>query len=380
MKNISGKQTRFKFTGIGITGSAFVEDVQISSLQKNNTGPIALKGFKLKGKEMNFFNASIRVNSENFILADNFQEFSGTRFQKSGYGGTLVMNIPSIHLTNEFSSFFNNDLHFKNISLKSPVIDFQKQNNTAVTGHNTSSIPAIKIDHISMREPVFNVQVQQDTSLKKFSLPWSKGSEINIDDVEMAPQGITVGALNIQTQKAEIKVAEKAFVIDDGLDVSLSKINISPPGNGPSWAAMLTKLHIKNSGGFTFDIKDNKLWLKDITVGDGRLSSSSINNIDQLISTNRYAWVSTSAAKYSTKNSLWQSFNVSYNAGSKVLALDSFNYYPSIPRDSFIAANPYQVDYISFSSGNTRLYGFDILNILTGTLFPFKKQTLASHQ
>ena len=318
---------------------------------------------------MNLFNPALRINCANFLLSDNSQEFSKVRFENINQAGTLIINAPSIQLTDTINSFFANDLHLNNVLVKSPVINY-KQNISPVTERKISLLPAMKIDHIAIQEPVINVQIHQTLSSQAFGLPYSKGNEIRADDVQIAPNGVKVGALDIMAKKAEISKGTEVLKIDNGVDVKLSKINISLSTARPLWDAMVRKLNIKTSDGLTFTIKENKLELKDLTLGDCLLSSSSINDIGKLVVSNHSAWISTSAAKYYTKNSLWQCFNVSYNAGQNLLVLDSFNYHPSMPRDSVIAGSPYQIDYLNFSCSNTKLYGFDVANY-------FNKNTLA---
>ncbi|MEP6950315.1 MAG: hypothetical protein ABI863_13605 [Ginsengibacter sp.] len=378
LKNISGKQTGFKFINNKMDGNAFIENVGIASLVKKGVSPIEIKGFTLKAKEIGFSNSFMHISSTGCILSDASQELFKARFERTKQGDTLIINTPYVQVMGNINSFFANDLHLGQILLKSPVIDFYKQNTSTETEHKISQLPSIKIDHVSIREPVVNALVQQDASVKKFSLPWPKKSEIKVDDVEIAPGGIKMAGLHIKAQKAEFSGTGKAFKIDDGMDADLSKINISAAGHSPSWIAMLNKLDIKNSGWFTFDIKENKLLLKDISVGDCMLSSSSVNNVGELINTNPDAWVSTSAAKYSTKNSSWQFFHIKYHAGNKLLVLDSLNYHPAITRDSFIAANPYQVDYINFSAGNTSVYGLDRIKSFNGDSLSIQKASISN--
>ena len=245
VKNISGKNTQFNFINKGATGDAFVTNIELSSLQKNNTSPVAVKGLKLNGEKLDFKNGSIRMNSENFILSDNLQQFAKTYFEKTGYTGTLVMEMPSVRLTNNINSLFKNDLDFRDILLNSPVINFQKQNNLLASTHPNTALPSLKIDHIEMRDPVINLEIGHDLYRKKISLPYSKGNSIKADGIQIASGGIKLDALNIHSRKAQVTGREKAFSVDNGIDLNLSKINIST-GDSTEWNAMLTKLNIKN--------------------------------------------------------------------------------------------------------------------------------------
>ncbi len=377
LKNIFGKNTQFTFNRDGAVCNAFVTNVQVSSLQKSNASPISIRELELNGRQISFSNASIRMNSENFILSDNSQEFAKTHFEKTGYTGTLVIDIPSIRLTNNINSLFTNDLSLKNVLLISPMINFQRQNNSLITVHKNSQIPLIKINNITMSEPVVTLQLGQGSSEKKFSLPYSKGSEIKAGDIQISNGEIKIDDLKVKAQKAQITGGGKDFSVDDGAYLKLSKINISATGDSTAWNGMLTKLNIKNSDGYVFNIKENKLFLKDINVENFKLSSTSINNIGQLLSSNQTAVISTSAAKYSTRNSLWKFANVSFDAGLHLLKLDSVNYNPAMSRDSFIASQLHQVDYLNFRSGNASLSGFDIFKYFNGDLITIQKATFS---
>ena len=151
----------------------------------------------------------------------------------------------------------------------------------------------------------------------------------------------------------------KVLKVDNGINVNLTKVNI-PSNKDSSWSAAISKLNIKNSENYIFNIQDNKLELKDITVENCLLSSVSISDIKKLISSNDNAQVSTSAVKYYAKNSSWQGFNVSYNATGSLLMLDSLNYHPYMSRDSAVSSSPYQIDYISFNSGKAVFHGFNM--------------------
>jgi hypothetical protein len=378
VKNISGKQTQLKFINSGMECNAFVEDIQIANLEKNDIEPMMVKGFNIKGQDMNLSNAALQMNATNFLLSDSSQELSGVLFKHINEAGTLNITTPYVHVTGNITSFFANDFHLDHVVLKSPLINFIKQNTSSVTGRKILLLPAMKIDHISIQEPVVNAQVIQALQSQNFSLPYSKGSEIKADDVQIASEGVTIGTAGIKAKKAEIsKGTEKVLKMDNGIDLNLSKINISLSGDSPSWNAMVNKLSIENSNGFTFNIKENTLELKDLALGDCLLSSASINDIGNLVGSNHSAWISTSAVKYYTRNSLWQCFNVNYNAGRNVLLLDSFNYQPSLSRDSAIAANPYQMDYISLNSGKTRLYGFDMIKYFNEDSLGIQKVSLS---
>ncbi|MEO8110279.1 MAG: hypothetical protein ABI594_09610 [Ginsengibacter sp.] len=359
IKNISARQTQFKFLNGNIEGDAFIDNVEVSSLLKSGTSPIIVKGLNLKGRSLNFLNSSIRMNADGFILGDERQDFSTMHFENNGYAGTLVMNTPSLQLAGDINSFFTNNFHFKNISLNLPVIDYKKIN-IPPPDHAPTTPPTVKIDHLAMHEPVINIDMQKDMAPKKFMMPYSKGSEIKADDIEIFPGEIKMASLKIKTKKIQITDAKNPISIDKEIDASLGKINVPLNGNGAEWSMMVNSLSLKNSNGFSFNIKDNKLLLKDISVAGIGLSASSIGNIRKLINANPSAWISTSSASYETKNCLWQTGNIKYKGEAQKLTVDSISYSPLLSRDSAIRSSPYQMDYIDFTIGNLVFSGINL--------------------
>jgi hypothetical protein len=372
--NISGKNTHLSFINKKLQFTANITNLQIESLQKPVDKPIKINNFNLNGKGITFSNATTKITGDNFTLSDNAQRLENIHIEKNSYTGTLVMDIPSVQLSNgSIKQMASNGFDFKNIILISPKINYKSRDNTLLKKADSTASKALKIDHLTMREPQIEFEFGEKEQKKTFSMPYSKGSEIKADDIAVLPAEIKLTALDIKTRKAQLSGIEKIYSADEGIDLKLSKIIISKAADITKWTAMLNKLDVKNSNGFSFDIKQNKLFLKDISVNNISLSSNSITNPDQFLGASRDGTISTSDAKYSTKNSIWQLSNVSYNTGALELAFASINYHPLMSRDSFISSHKYQVDYFNFNSANAKLSGFDLNKYFNGNSVIIKR-------
>ncbi len=372
--NVTGGNTRFNFISQSLHFNANITTVQIESLKKPADKPIEIYNFNLKGKEMNFSNSTTKITSDNFTLSDNAEQLENMHIEKNSYTGTLVMDIPSVQLSNNsINQMASNGINLKNILLTSPKIKYKSQINVLLKKADSMKIKMLKIDHLTIREPQIELAFGQKEQQKTFSMPYSKGSEIRADEIAILPGEIKLATLNIKSRKAQLSTAEKVYSADEGIELKLSKIIISKAADVTKWTAMLNKLDVKNSNGFTFDIKQNKLFLKDINVNNISLSSGSITKPDQLLGASPDGIISTSEAKFSTKNSIWQFGNVSYDAGVPELALASINYHPSLSRDSFISSHKYQVDYFNFNSANAKLSGFDLNKYFNGSAVFIKR-------
>jgi len=364
LKNIQGNQTSLQIIKNENIADAFINDVQIESIFKNYDGPVEMKGLQLAGEVMNFANGSIQVRTAKFNLADNVQEFKDAVFQRNNTSANLIVTVPSVQLKGAFNKYFGKDIHFKNIVLESPDINFRQHNVSSAILKSSNKNPSIKIDHLNIAEPVVNLFLQDNLSISNIVLPYSKASKIKVDDVAIDSDKIIADDLNFQSGKATyIKGNDKVVDIDSNINVSLQKIIYPIAASSHSWQAFLATLNLKNSKGFTFNIKENHLSLKDMSLGNVALNGQAIKNPLKLLTANPDAWFTTSSANYLTQHSSWHIDNLKYNGNEKELKVDSINYHPLISRDSAIASSHYQMDYIYFNSGQALLSGVDLAKL-----------------
>ncbi|MEP7251400.1 MAG: DUF748 domain-containing protein [Ginsengibacter sp.] len=377
VNNISGKNTQFNFKKDAITCDAFVSGVKATSLQKDAGLPMQINGLKLNGNDLVFSNAALFAHTGKFAISDNNQDFTDLHLENNGHSGTLVIDVRAASLSNNIYSLFKAQLNFNNILLESPKIDFKKKVNAQVVTRSNVAGPVIHIDHLMMKEPAISLQLGDEISHKQIVLPSSKGGEIKSDNIHLSSGGISMETLGIKTKELYIKGMQNDFNAGNGVNAEFSKVNIAKEGNTSDWNAILKRLSLKNSDPYVFNIKKNKLLVKDIELENCNITSSSLKNISELLNANRSAVIKTSKAKYVTPAATMQCNNVNYSAASRELTLDSLQYRPIQSRDAFISANPYQVDYITFAAGAANISGFDMTTFLNGKSFVAQKLKLS---
>ena len=375
LENVDGKKTLFQINKDESNVSAFINTIQIAYLLKKSDHPFIMKGLLLDGQEMTGVSPSTKLTAGNFYLSDNNQDFKMATLEQNDSKGNLSISAPSIHINAAIDSYSGKDIHIKNMALQSPEINYKKENDSSVIPKGSNKIATVTIDHISIHEPVLNVQ--NKVSGSNFSLPYSKAGQIKINNIKIDSEKITAGELNLTTGKAEIdKENEKALKIDSSIALNLENINLFNSGNQSKWSALLNTVSLKNSGGFSFKINDNVLSFRDISIGNVLLNSASISNPLKILTLNPAAHVSTSSAKYITKNSTWLADNVDYNGIKKKLTVDSVNYHPLLSRDSAIALSQYQTDYIYAMSGKVVFNGFDLAKLFNDDSLSVREATL----
>ena len=359
LNNVDGKHTRFEIIKKPTKASAFINHVQIEYFLKNNDRPFVIKGLSLQGESLSFADSLLQTQATAFTLSDTDQQFQNIIFNQNNNGGNFVVSAPLVRLNGEFNSYFGNDLHFKDVTLESPEINYNNPNTVDSVARKRKQQSPIKIDHIDIHAPVINIM--NSSSADKFSLPHSDKSDISINGFQLDSNRIAASNLSLQTNKAGLdRGGEKILAVDGAINISLKKISFSNTGKQPDWEMFVDKLVLKNGQSFTFKLKDDTLRFSDVNVGNMQLNNALLNSPLQLLKANPDASVSSSSVTYHTKNSLWNADNVSYNGSKKTLATDSIHYHPRLSSDSVIAASKYQTDYIWFTSGKSQFSGFDI--------------------
>ena len=167
-----------------------------------------------------------------------------------------------------------------------------------------------------MKEPAISLQLGDETSRKQIVLPSSKGGEIRSDNIQIGPDGMSMSMLGIKTKELFIKGMQNDFNADNGVNAEFSKVNIIKGGNTPGWNAILKRLSLKNTDPYVFNIKKNKLLVKDIELENCNITSSSLKNKSELLTANRDAVLKTTQAKFVTPVATMQCSNVSYSTAS----------------------------------------------------------------
>ena len=379
LRNVQGKQTSLQIIKNDNKADAFINDVQIESIFKNYEGPVEIKGLQLVGEKMNFVKASTQLKSAKFNLADNAQEFKDAVFQQSNSSANLIVTVPSVQLKGVFNKYFSKDIHLKNVVLESPDINFRQHIDSSTISKSLHKISSIKIDHINITEPVVNLLLQDTLSRRNILLPYSKASKIKMDEVAIDSDKITAGNFNLQSTKATyIKGDEKVVDIDSNINVSLQKINYPIAANSHSEQAFLAALFLKNSKGFVFNIKENHLLLRDISVGGVVLNEDVIKNPFKFFIANPGAWFNTSSANYINKHSSLYIDNIKFNGTKKELKVDSISYHPLLSRDSAIASSHYQMDYIYSNSGEALFTGINLVKLFNENSLTYTNGSIKS--
>jgi hypothetical protein len=361
LRNVSGANTRFRFTDGKSSVSTFISRVKLTSLSKNGAGPMQTSGLELAGNDLSVNSGPMKIRAAGYSVQDGAPSLL-TALNMSNIKGrdTMLVKAPRIDFTADINSILSKDMHLSDLKATSPVITVTKYKDT--TGAKPPGATALRIDRFSASEPVLRVASYKNDSATVISIPASSSTSIMGSGIAMNMEGLRLDRFTLNTTSATIvKATGDTLGVEKGqVDLDLSDIYLARGGDKPAWSAMVNALYLKNPNMLTVGKKRNRLFMEQASIGNLRLSSEYLGDVNRLIKYNVSAWLRTATGQYIDSTTTLKWFNAGYDYKDRTLSLDSFTYYPTQPRDSVIAKTPFQTDYITFQSGPLTITDFNL--------------------
>jgi len=359
LRNISGANTAFRFNKDNATIQTYLEDIRLQSFSKAGTSAPRLEGLVSRGRSLNIITPELQMKADRYgIQSEGISKISGFSFtQIKGYDSILV-RTPEITFGADLNALLSKDIHLQQVALQQPVITVSKRgsNNKEKTTSNTG----IRIDRFTASEPAIKISLYRNDSVSLINIP-GKGN-IAASGIVFNSEGLHMDNLAVAASNATfLKTGGEVMGVEKGrINFDLSNINVSTGGEKPVWNALINKLVLENPNSMVFGKKKSRLITEQLALGNVTLSSESIGDVSKLMKFNVSAWLQTATGQFADSTTTLKWYNAAYNAGTKVLRMDSFSYYPTQPLDSVMKYTPYQTDYITFRSGALQLTDFNL--------------------
>lgn len=360
-RNIAGKNTLLTFSKEPMVISTFVQSLHVASLLKDETDPLRLEGFNMTGNDLLLKNNTLNISANAYGINSNQPSYlRGIQVQQVKGRDTLNIQSPEIIFAADINSLLDNNLHLTNLQATSPVVKFNKWD-TSGTAVAVKEKPPILIDRFTTTEPDIYIATHRYDSVTIIHIPHSENSILNATGINISSAGIQLGSLNVNTTSATFtkKTGEKTGIEKGKIDVDVSNVFFGEKDGKNTWNAFINKFEVTDESGLRFGKNQNNLSFNKASFGNLNLSSTYLPDFSKLIKVNLSAWLHIPAGKYVDSNTTLQWHNAQYNNSNRTLSLDSFNYHPTLPLDSFLKIAPYQTDYITVRSGAISINGLD---------------------
>lgn len=360
LKNISGHNTRFQFSNAHTTVNTFLSTVKLASFSNNNTAVPELTGLLLAGNPLEIATNNMHIHADDYLISDQGSYLHNLKLEQEKNRDTIHLTAPRIDFATDLDALMKNKLHLLRVAIQKPSLFIHQWADKA---SNTATLKTlVLIDDIHLAEPNIHIAIHHHDSLSSIHLPAVAGSRISASGIAFSQEGLGVTHLAIHTNAATfIKPDGEVLGVEKGkVDIEASDIHLSKKEGKPVWSALINNLQLQNPNHLVLGKKRSRLMTEQLSLGNVRLSSESLTDVNKLIRLNVSAWLHTATGQFVDSTTTLQWYNAAYDAGHKTLSLDSFVYHPTASKDSVMAHTPYQTDYITLHTGAVKLIDFNL--------------------
>ncbi|HLF46859.1 MAG TPA: hypothetical protein VI548_10565, partial [Chitinophagaceae bacterium] len=313
------------------------------------------------GKDFYYYTAGTEITAANFSINDLSPSAVNSILIKQNRGANSIFaNIPEATFTPDINSIVSENTEIKNLRLLYPELTISTKEK--VTTKELKSFPEIKIDQLEIIGPVFKIENSHSKKLPVLSWDGRKNKLM---------------ATNIQSEKATGKVSissldaafsDFSFTGSVGKTTKSKEVQINTRfenlvlqnGEKINWSVKLKELVAKNYSADSFNKKPAQVKIYSGKLEDLTVNSENLSSFPELIKENPSFSVSNISGFFmdEKKSISWQ--NLVYHKAAKTISLDTITYLPVMSRDAFIAAHPFQTDYMTFRSGKILATDFDL--------------------
>ena len=246
------------------------------------------------------------------------------------------------------------EIILENVILEKPII---KVHLASAEGSEKNELPKIMLNSLSMNQPQidFSISDNKNTSFKwNGSLNPSAFLEIkDINSNQTILGKTTIRESQFHLSDFEFSSNGKIFSSKNGnIIASLKNIELkAEKGQTIHWNGFLENLVAKNFIADSINKYKGTLILNSADINNLNLSSATVTDFKKLIAPNKDFKIRNFSGNYKDSITIIKWANAGFSRIGNNFSLDSFSYNPAITRDSFLAQQNFQKDYITFKTG-----------------------------
>jgi hypothetical protein len=353
IKNVQGKNTTLSGPVNGNPVSANIDEISFAELDKTPGKKIKLEGLFIKGNTLKYNDGATNIDIGSFNLKDHSSSsLNQVRFSSPN---TLV-TIPVLSMQPDVGALLDGKLNLGQVNAIKPKINIHVDRNTDSTTGKKSSFPPVSIAGMRLNQPLLDYSVKKDSI--DIHVKWE--GEKNPDDFAEV-KNLTVNGNITQVDQLNFSLSDfnyndskgKTFTTGNGkLSARLKNIEVEAiPNNQAEWQATVSSFTARDFSMDSIGNHKRNFHLSSGSLENLDISSSLILNMQKLVAANSTFGMKGLTGNFSDRNSHWDWHNLSFNRGNNSLHLDSFSIHPLLGKDSFMAIQPFETDYMDFTFG-----------------------------
>jgi hypothetical protein len=355
LRNISGNNTRISFLDKNTRFNTVLKSIGAGTIQKPGNGKFSVTGLAFLAAPLSYQGAGMDASAQSVRLQEQGRlEVQQLYLEQAKNKDSLTLQVPRTTAIIDVAGLFAGNLQLDQLTLHQPNLKVEQY--LPRPSANTSSPLSLQLASVRLEEPQVTVAIHKGDSVARFELPRSTDGLLQVAGVSLSPAGISIDKIALRSGPAWFTPPNGVRMGTEKGSASLvlSQLRRTMQGGKFSWSGVLDSISLLSPNAFSLG-KGSRLLVSEASGGNLVLQTGGLGSLLR----NPSAWLRTGTATYRDSNSVLYWEGARYDAGAKTLSLDSFSARPARSREVAIASTPYQIDYVTFSSGPVRLTGFD---------------------
>ena len=371
LTDLHGNNTKFNYAFGNKTVSAFVDHLSASAfILKPGEKPI-VAGLDITGKNLLVIDPSSRISMTSFSVNDQKSaQFVNMRYHLQLPGEMTAISVPGLTFIPDIQSAINGEIRADKIKILRPVAEISIFRKEFPAEKKEWRLPPVLSPQIFIEQPEIHFSRHDEKGTLR--IDWngnnSKTNSVLLQDVSTSESSFTVKQLNLSMNNFVVENTHgKRFESGKGEIVAILNDIFFRKAKGEEvgWQGVLTSVDGKDFRWDSMGRKEGRLDINNFGLMDLSVRSSPVNSIRKILQVNKTLHVQDFTGSYSDSDNRFSWFNAGYDKSSKHFSLDSFIYFPSLSRDSFVARHPYQTDYLQAKTGAVNARPIDLDAYLT---------------
>lgn len=345
--------------------AAFLTQASAGSIIRNPGETIQLNQLHVKGNSASYRQHNTDIKIDAFDIHEGLPStLTGIIIDHTENKDTISLQTASLHLTPYIELAGKGQLRMDDIALNDPrikIITYPHAHHA--TSHKKQEWPAMEINALRIIRPDIYLKEIKDSSLLEFYCRSVNASDgllfTNIKSSQSPHNQLTAATAHIRTGNISFSETGKDSILHHAtsLNVQLKDLAASKAS-----ALTLTTLlqHAKIQGFESFTSHNgNRMKADSLSLDNLHFNTAWLKEPEQFFRHSPTMSLHHFTGYHISRTNHFTWHNLSYSNKLRELSLDSFSYTPVASRDEFIAAHPYQTDYIQARTGRIQIKNID---------------------
>lgn len=375
IQQVQGHNTHLSMTGPNSNINAFITFLKIDAASKDVGKTVKLDGLTVQGTHLQYTGKDMALSTGSYALAEMASShINDVHFEHYTAHDTITAAIPQVHLVPDMAAIIAGNLRAEEITLREPSLLAKLSAGIAGQPKQPKKPPpAIHIKKLTIERPAFHLEQQEEKH--NILLAWNRGAQLSRNQwsfTNIRHEGnepLTIGKIDIAgTDVSFTRHSDKLiFLKPQSIQLVLNNTTLATSQqHSIPWSTVVERFALRN------------MQVDGLGKDSGRLNLTalSLEHLAIQAKQDHREWLNNSPRFYlrdlsgdfkNNKNYFyWQ--QLSYHHQQRLLSVDSFTYTPVLDRDAYIAAHPYQTDYIQIQTGKISIHNPDLHGYFKDTL------------